>query len=48
MGISKTVLAVGLYPFIVGDSLKIALAAVVLPSGWKLLKAVNLPEKKSE
>jgi len=48
MGISKTVLAVGLYPFIVGDSLKIALAAVVLPSGWKLLKVVNLPAKKNK
>jgi biotin transporter BioY len=37
MGISKTVLIVGLYPFIIGDLLKIALAAVLLPSGWKLL-----------
>ncbi len=38
MGISKTVLSVGLYPFIVGDLVKIALAAAVLPTGWKLLK----------
>jgi len=36
-GINKSVLAVGLYPFIVGDLLKISLAAIFLPSGWKLL-----------
>lgn len=33
----NNVLLEGLYPFIVGDLLKITLAAVVLPSGWKLL-----------
>jgi len=33
----NNVLAEGLYPFILGDILKIALAAAVLPSGWKLL-----------
>lgn len=33
----RTALTVGLYPFIVGDILKIALAAAVLPAGWKLL-----------
>jgi len=38
MGISKSVLSVGLYPFIVGDLVKIVLAAAVLPIGWKLLK----------
>lgn len=48
MNINKTILTVGLYPFIVGDSLKIALAAIVLPSGWKLLGMVNLPAKESE
>ncbi|GAI32777.1 unnamed protein product, partial [marine sediment metagenome] len=42
MGISRTVLVAGLYPFIVGDILKITLAAVLLPSGWKLLKMANL------
>jgi len=36
-GFNKTVLMVGLYPFVVGDLLKIALAAFLLPSGWKLL-----------
>jgi biotin transport system substrate-specific component len=29
------VLAVGLYPFLIGDLLKVALAAVLLPGGWK-------------
>jgi biotin transporter BioY len=33
----RIALVVGLYPFIVGDILKIALAAAVLPAGWKLL-----------
>jgi biotin transport system substrate-specific component len=31
------VLALGLFPFLPGDLVKIALAAVVLPLGWKLL-----------
>ncbi len=42
MGVNRAVLAVGLYPFIVGDILKIVLAAVVLPAGWKLLGVLNL------
>ena len=33
----RTALTVGLYPFIVGDILKVILAAAVLPAGWKLL-----------
>ncbi len=33
----SSVLAVGLYPFIPGDLLKIVLVAVALPSGWALL-----------
>ena len=33
-----SVLAMGLYPFIVGDVLKIVLAAIVLPSSWELLR----------
>ena len=36
IGVSR-VLAVGLYPFVIGDGLKIMLAAILLPSGWKLL-----------
>jgi biotin transporter BioY len=32
------VLAVGLYPFIIGDTIKLLLAASVLPLGWRLVK----------
>lgn len=42
------VLAEGLYRFIPGDLLKIALAAILLPSGWKLLGRANLPAKENE
>jgi len=31
-------LMLGVYPFIVGDILKIFIATLVLPSGWKLVK----------
>lgn len=37
----EAVLAVGLYPFIVGDLLKILLAGVALPLGWKLINKVS-------
>jgi len=37
VGINKALLVEGLYPFIIGDISKTALAAVLLPSGWKLL-----------
>lgn len=30
-------LAVGVYPFIVGDVVKVVLAALLLPAGWKVL-----------
>ncbi|MHC4241004.1 MAG: biotin transporter BioY [Planctomycetota bacterium] len=46
MGISKTVPAMGLYPFIVGDLVKIALVAAVLPAGWKLLKYGGFDAKR--
>ncbi len=36
-GSIKTALALGLYPFILGDLFKIVLAAAILPSGWKIL-----------
>jgi biotin transport system substrate-specific component len=39
------VLLRGVYPFIVGDLLKIALAAVLLPSGWKLLRHAGLADR---
>jgi len=32
------VLKVGLYPFIAGDIIKIVLAAMALPAGWRLLR----------
>jgi biotin transport system substrate-specific component len=32
------VLAIGLYPFLVGDILKVVLATILLPSGWKLIQ----------
>ncbi len=38
----------GLYPFIVGDLLKIALAAILLPAGWKLLGYIGLPAKQNK
>ena len=41
----KSVLAIGLYPFIIGDLLKITLGAFLLPAGWKLLGKLNLYQK---
>jgi len=41
----NNVLLAGVYPFIVGDLLKIALAAILLPSGWKLLRYAGLVTK---
>ena len=46
MGISKSILSVGLYPFIIGDLVKIVLAAAILPGGWKLLKSVGFDGKR--
>ena len=37
----RTALVIGLYPFIVGDVLKVILAAAVLPAGWKLLNCLK-------
>jgi biotin transport system substrate-specific component len=34
----RGVLAVGLYPFLAGDMLKSALAAALLPAGWRLIR----------
>jgi len=45
---SNKVLTEGLYRFIVGDLLKIALAAILLPSAWKLLGYVGLPPKENK
>ena len=35
-------LRTGLYPFIAGDAVKIALAAILLPGGWKILTSAGL------
>ncbi len=35
-------LAAGLYPFILGDLLKIALATVLLPGGWRIIQNFGL------
>jgi biotin transporter BioY len=37
-GFNKKVLSIGLYPFLFGDLVKIVLAAILLPAGWKLLR----------
>jgi biotin transport system substrate-specific component len=34
----RGVLVIGLYPFLAGDVLKIALAAALLPTGWRLIR----------
>ncbi len=39
-GIQK-ILAVGLYPFIPGEFIKIALAAWLLPTGWKIISSID-------
>ena len=44
-GINKA-LVFGFYPFIPGDIVKIALAAALLPSGWKLIKNISLINNK--
>jgi biotin transporter BioY len=45
MGISRTVLTIGLYPFIIGDIIKTVLAAVLLPAGWKLIGYFGFTDK---
>jgi len=41
-GFKLMVLTLGLLPFIVGDLVKIILAAILLPSGWKLIRYSRL------
>jgi biotin transport system substrate-specific component len=48
MGISTKVLTGGLFPFITGDMMKMALAAAFLPSGWKLLESTGLCSKRED
>ncbi len=47
-GINKTVLAVGLYPFVVGDLLKTMLSSILLPAGWKLLGCGGLGQRTQD
>jgi biotin transport system substrate-specific component len=42
MGVNKTVLIAGLYPFVIGDLLKIILAALILPLAWGILQFTGL------
>lgn len=37
----EKVLTIGLYPFILGDLMKILLAAITLPIGWKIIKRLS-------
>ncbi len=39
---SSMILDLGVLPFLIGDALKISLAAMLLPAGWKGLKALGL------
>ena len=38
VGWDKPILEWGLTPFLIGDALKLALAAALLPAAWKLLR----------
>jgi len=46
--LSGGLLAVGLYPFVIGDLLKIALAAVLLPGGWKIIQYLDLMKPRAD
>ncbi len=37
----SSALAVGLYPFLAGDAIKVALASVALPGGWALMNRMG-------
>jgi biotin transport system substrate-specific component len=39
----KKALITGVYPFLIGDAFKIALAAALLPGAWKLLNKLEKP-----
>ena len=41
IGWDKPVLEFGLYPFVMGDLLKIAMAVLLFPSAWKLVKRLK-------
>ena len=37
----KQAIAVGVVPFLIGDGLKIISAALLLPTGWKIIEATH-------
>ncbi len=39
---ANKVLALGFYPFIAGDLIKLALATILLPSGWKIVQCFGM------
>jgi len=41
IGWDKPVLEYGLYPFILGDLLKIAMAVLLLPTAWKIVNRMK-------
>lgn len=43
----RGLLALGLYPFLTGDAVKVALAAILLPAGWKMIRYFRLDKKQS-
>lgn len=46
LGWDKPILQWGLYPFLLGDLVKVILAAVALPGAWHLLGKSNLGKKR--
>lgn len=43
-GSIEKALFLGVYPFIIGDVIKVVLAALLIPSGWKLLNFIQKSE----
>jgi biotin transporter BioY len=43
-----TALSFGLYPFIIGDTLKLLVAAGLLPVAWRLLERLRPGDEGSE
>ena len=44
----RLVFFVGVAPFLIGDVLKIALATLILPIGWRFIGHVNYKNRDSE
>ena len=41
------VYSLGFYPFVIGDLLKIGVAAFLLPGGWKVVNTLTMKQKKA-